>query len=144
MESLGLEFRSVTLDQRGRGRSTRAPRDVSREAFADDVAAVIRAAKAKTPVVLVGQSMGAHTAFITAARHPGVVETLVMVEGDIGGGGEPKCFSCMTRSPAGRPALTSTNRERLLRRRHHAGASLGERVRASGRRVVAKIRPGRH
>ena len=110
MESLGLEFRSVTLHQRGRGRSTRAPRDVSREAFADDVAAVIRAAKAKTPVVLVGQSMGAHTAFITAARHPGVVETLVMVEGDIGGGGEPKCFSCMTRSPAGRPALTSTNR----------------------------------
>lgn len=83
---------------------------LSREAFADDVAAVIRAAKAKTPVVLVGQSMGAHTAFITAARHPGVVETLVMVEGDIGGGGEPKCFSCMTRSPAGRPALTSTNR----------------------------------
>ncbi|MDQ6637815.1 MAG: alpha/beta hydrolase [Candidatus Dormibacteraeota bacterium] len=90
VESLGPAFTTTTLDQRGHGRSTRVPRDVSREAFADDVAAVIRAAEATTPVVLVGHSMGAHTAFITAARHPGLVETLVMVEGDIGGGGEQR------------------------------------------------------
>ena len=30
--------------------------------------------------------MGAHTAFLTAARHPHLVSHLVMIEGDIGGG----------------------------------------------------------
>jgi pimeloyl-ACP methyl ester carboxylesterase len=39
-------------------------------------------------VVLVGQSMGAHTAFIAAARYPHLVRRLVMIEGDIGGGGD--------------------------------------------------------
>ena len=36
--------------------------------------------------MLIGQSMGAHTAFLTAARYPHLVSHLVMIEGDIGGG----------------------------------------------------------
>ena len=79
--------RSLALDQRGHGRSTRRPEDLSREAFADDVAAVIEAAGLHRPVVLIGQSMGAHTAFFTAARYPHLVSHLVMIEGDVGGGG---------------------------------------------------------
>jgi pimeloyl-ACP methyl ester carboxylesterase len=83
---LSPRWRTLALDQRGHGRSTRRPHDLSREAFADDVAAVIDAAALDRPVVLVGQSMGAHTAFVTAARYPHLVSHLVMIEGDIGGG----------------------------------------------------------
>lgn len=82
--------RTVAMDQRGHGRSTRIPDDLSRDAFVDDVAAVIGAAAIKHPVVLIGQSMGAHTAFLTAARFPHLVSHLVMIEGDIGGGDDEK------------------------------------------------------
>jgi pimeloyl-ACP methyl ester carboxylesterase len=87
MRHLFPRCRTVAIDQRGHGRSTRIPDDLSRDAFADDVAAVIDAAAFEPPVVLIGQSMGAHTAFLTAARHPHLVSHLVMIEGDIGGGG---------------------------------------------------------
>jgi pimeloyl-ACP methyl ester carboxylesterase len=90
----------LALDQRGHGRSTRAPDDLSRQAFADDVAAVIEAAGLDRPVVLIGQSMGAHTALVTAARYPDLVSHLVMVEGDVGGGGDDQLASL-------REALTS-------------------------------------
>jgi pimeloyl-ACP methyl ester carboxylesterase len=86
MRHLSPRCRTVAVDQRGHGRSTRIPNDLSRAAFADDVAAVIDAAAFERPVVLIGQSMGAHTAFFTAARHPHLVSHLVMIEGDIGGG----------------------------------------------------------
>src|SRR3954469_11715415 len=86
MRHLFPHYRTVAVDQRGHGRSIRVPDDLSRDAFADDVAAVIDAAAIGSPVVLIGQSMGAHTAFLTAARHPHLVSHLVMIEGDIGGG----------------------------------------------------------
>jgi pimeloyl-ACP methyl ester carboxylesterase len=86
MRHLFPRCRTVAVDQRGHGRSTRMPDDLSRDAFADDVAAVFDTAAFTRPVVLIGQSMGAHTAFLTAARHPHLVSHLVMIEGDIGGG----------------------------------------------------------
>ena len=86
MRHLSPRWRTVALDQRGHGRSTRLPDDLSRDAFVDDVAAVIQAAALEHPVVLIGQSMGAHTAFLTAARYPHLVSRLVMIEGDVGGG----------------------------------------------------------
>ena len=75
----------ILLDQRGHGRSTRRPRDRSRAAFVEDVAAVIRA-QATGPVDLVGQSMGAHTAMLVAASHPSLVRRLVLLETDQGSG----------------------------------------------------------
>jgi pimeloyl-ACP methyl ester carboxylesterase len=87
MRHLFPRCRTVAIDQRGHGRSTRIPDDLSRDAFVDDVAAVCEAAGLPRPVVLIGQSMGAHTAFLTAARHPQLVSHLVMIEGAIGGGG---------------------------------------------------------
>jgi pimeloyl-ACP methyl ester carboxylesterase len=86
MRHLFPRCRTVALDQRGHGRSTRMPDDLSRDAFVDDVAAVIASAAIEHPVVLIGQSMGAHTAFLTAARYPHLVSQLVMIEGDVGGG----------------------------------------------------------
>jgi pimeloyl-ACP methyl ester carboxylesterase len=69
----------VALDQRGHGRSETHPGDVSRDAFVADVAFVIDALEL-APVVLVGQSMGANTAFLTAAAYPERVAGLVVAE----------------------------------------------------------------
>lgn len=79
-------FRVVVFDQRGHGRSTRKPQDLSRRAFVDDLAALIAALSPDHPVTLVGQSMGAHTAMLTAAAYSSRVARLVMVEGGVGGG----------------------------------------------------------
>lgn len=79
------EFRAILIDQRGHGDSTRHPVDLSRAAFVDDVVRVIEAETGQ-PVVLVGQSMGAHTAMLVAAARPDLVQRLVLLEGNQGGG----------------------------------------------------------
>ncbi len=86
--ALSSHATTITLDQRGHGASTRHPADLSREAFAADVVAVIKDAQVRWPVTLVGQSMGAHTAFLTAAWYPEFVDRLVMIDLDVGGGGQ--------------------------------------------------------
>jgi pimeloyl-ACP methyl ester carboxylesterase len=65
------------LDPRGHGDSERRPADVSRDAHVADTAAVLGTVG---PAVLVGQSLGGHTCFLTAARHRDLVTRLVMVE----------------------------------------------------------------
>lgn len=81
-------WRVLALDQRGHGRSTRNPGDLPRNAYAGDVIAVLDAADVTEPVVLIGQSMGGHTAMWVAASSPTRIGRLVMIEGDTGGGGE--------------------------------------------------------
>jgi len=81
-----LAGRSVVLiDQRGHGESTRRPTDTSRAAYVSDVARVIEA-ETSEPVIVIGQSMGAHTAMLLAADRPDLVRALVMLEGDQGSG----------------------------------------------------------
>jgi pimeloyl-ACP methyl ester carboxylesterase len=82
---LSPAHRVVAVDQRGHGASERLPADVSRDAYVDDVLAVIEQLGLEAPV-LVGQSLGGHTAVLTAARHPALVRALVLVEA---GAGEP-------------------------------------------------------
>jgi pimeloyl-ACP methyl ester carboxylesterase len=79
------QHRVIAVDQRGHGHSTRRPGDLSRRAYADDVAAVVDRLAGGRPVTLVGQSMGGHTAMLTAAWHPGLVRRLVMLEAGVGG-----------------------------------------------------------
>ncbi len=86
MNALAADFRVVALDQRGHGRSTRRPADVSREAFVQDAVALIDHVSPGQPVHLVGQSMGAHTAMLAAAARPDLVKSLVMLEADAGSG----------------------------------------------------------
>ncbi|MFJ5264968.1 alpha/beta fold hydrolase [Streptomyces sp. NPDC088387] len=76
--------RVVAVDMRGHGASERHPEDVSRAAFVADVVAVIEQLELRRPV-LVGQSLGGHTAMLTAAAHPGLVHALVLVEAGAGG-----------------------------------------------------------
>ncbi|MGL5864028.1 MAG: alpha/beta fold hydrolase [Phycicoccus sp.] len=84
--ALAATHRVVAFDQRGHGRSIHHPRDLSRAAFVADVAR-LAARLGLGPLTLVGQSMGAHTAMLTAAAHPEMVRRLVLVEGGVGGGG---------------------------------------------------------
>jgi pimeloyl-ACP methyl ester carboxylesterase len=81
------EFRTILVDLRGHGRSTRRPGDLSREAFVADVVQVIESAVA-APVALVGQSMGGHTAMMVAAKRPDLVSRLVLLESGAGSGSE--------------------------------------------------------
>ncbi|WP_329060246.1 alpha/beta fold hydrolase [Streptomyces sp. NBC_01429] len=81
---LSSVYRVVAVDQRGHGVSGRFPSDVSKDAFVEDVAVVANQLGLER-VVLVGQSMGGHTAILIAARHPELVRALVVIEADVGG-----------------------------------------------------------
>lgn len=69
----------MAVDQRGHGASERRPADVSRSAYVADVRAVCEQLGLHQPV-LIGQSLGGHTAMLTAAAHPELVRGLVLVE----------------------------------------------------------------
>ena len=76
---LSATHRVDALDQRGHGRRERRPTNVSREAFvADAIAAIDELALA--PAVLIGQSLGGHTAFLVATARPDLVRGLVIAE----------------------------------------------------------------
>lgn len=76
---LSPRYRVVAVDQRGHGASERQPEDVSRAAYVADVVAVLEQLALRRPV-LVGQSLGGHTAMLTAAAHPGQIRALVLIE----------------------------------------------------------------
>lgn len=76
---LSASCRVVAPEQRGHGRSERRPADLSRSAFVDDAAAWLRRLDL-APAAVVGQSLGGHTAFLLAARHPELVRALVVAE----------------------------------------------------------------
>ncbi|MEV8415539.1 alpha/beta hydrolase [Streptomyces niveus] len=78
-ELLGPAYRLVGYDARGHGRSDRLPEDVSRAAHVRDAVAVAGQLALARPV-LIGQSLGGLTALLTAATHPDLVRTLVLVE----------------------------------------------------------------
>ena len=84
IEELRADWCVVSVEQRGHGTSTRRPDDVSRQAYVDDVLAVLDDLGVDE-VPIVGQSMGAHTAMLLAARAPERIDRLVMVEGGLGG-----------------------------------------------------------
>jgi pimeloyl-ACP methyl ester carboxylesterase len=81
---LSPRYRVVALDQRGHGASERYPQDVSRAAYVADVIAVLDQLDLRRPV-LVGQSLGGHTATLTAAAHPERIRALVLIEAGPGG-----------------------------------------------------------
>lgn len=88
-EAVGGPYRFILPDLRGHGASTRRPADLSRAAFADDVAAVIRHVSPGGPVTLAGQSMGGHTAILAAAALPQLITRLVVLEATVAGGFDP-------------------------------------------------------
>jgi pimeloyl-ACP methyl ester carboxylesterase len=87
--AIGGSYRFVLPDLRGHGNSTRRPADVSRGAFVDDVAEVIRHVSPDRPVTLIGQSMGGHTAVLAAAAFPDLVARLIVLEATVAVGEDP-------------------------------------------------------
>ncbi|MGW0084297.1 alpha/beta fold hydrolase [Streptomyces sp. NPDC003393] len=81
---LSPRHRVVALDQRGHGAGERRPDDRSRAAYVADVIAVLDQLR-RRQAVLIGQSLGGHTAMLTAAAHPDRVHALVLVEAGPGG-----------------------------------------------------------
>lgn len=69
----------IAIDLRGRGRSVEAPGPFGLRQHADDVASLID--QLGGPCVVVGHSMGASVALMTAERHPAAVGDLVLVDG---------------------------------------------------------------
>jgi pimeloyl-ACP methyl ester carboxylesterase len=88
--AVGGRYRFILPDLRGHGASTRRPADLSREAFTADAAALIRLVSPGRPVILGGQSMGGHTAILTAASRPELVGRLVSLEATVAGGADAK------------------------------------------------------
>lgn len=79
VEWLAATHRVIALDQRGHGQSTRRPGDVSRAAYVQDVIALIEILDTG-PAILVGHSLGGHTAMLVAAQRPDLVDRLVVAE----------------------------------------------------------------
>ncbi|MEU2549167.1 alpha/beta hydrolase [Streptomyces roseolus] len=88
-------YRVLALDQRGHGESERAPEDVSRRAYVDDVLGVVEefgrdgseggGGSGERDFVLVGQSYGGHAALLAAARrHPRVAGAVLVEAGPAG------------------------------------------------------------
>ena len=76
-------FRIVTYDQRGHGESSKPSSGYDFGNVCADLGAVLRAVKAKRPV-LVGHSYGANVAIEYAARHPRALAGVVSVDGGMG------------------------------------------------------------
>ncbi|MFF1444576.1 alpha/beta fold hydrolase [Streptomyces sp. NPDC058295] len=139
---LSCRYRVVAVDQRGHGASERHPRDVSRAAYGADVIAVVDQLALQRPV-LVGQSLGGHTAMLTAAAHPGLVRALVLVEAGSGGpypNGPVDIGGWLDSWPT--PLPSRWNGSRIPRRRT-GRCRLGGRAGRTRRQMVASLRPGR-
>ncbi len=81
-EQLGGEVTLLAPDLRGRGRSNGIAGPFSMAAHADDLVDVLDHAGVEQATV-VGHSMGAFVAVVTAHRHPGRVSRLVLIDGGL-------------------------------------------------------------
>jgi pimeloyl-ACP methyl ester carboxylesterase len=124
---LSEDHRVVAFDQRGHGGSDRRPTDLSKDAFVDDVRAVITEL-GLAPLVLIGQSLGGHTAFLTAARHPELVSALVVAEASPEGD-DPDSVECVRQWLAAWPVPFPSREEAI---QYFGGESLAARAWADG------------
>jgi pimeloyl-ACP methyl ester carboxylesterase len=76
---LAAGFRVIAYDARAHGTSTRRPPTVTRAAYVGDAVTLIEEL-GLSPVTLIGQSLGGHTAMLLAAARPELVDALVLVE----------------------------------------------------------------
>ena len=78
-------YELVLYDARGHGRSEQPPGGYTYDQLAEDLAGVITALNLAQPIVI-GHSMGAATAALMAARHPGLARALILEDPPAGRG----------------------------------------------------------
>lgn len=76
---LAPRYRAVALDQRGHGHSDKPEGPYTRDAYIQDAEAVVEQL-GLAPVILIGHSMGALTAWQFAARRPDLVRGVVVCD----------------------------------------------------------------
>lgn len=74
---LTKHYHVIGLDQRGHGWSDKPNHAYTRDHYVNDIAAVIQTLSSK-PALIIGHSMGALNAWVTAARFPELVSGLVL------------------------------------------------------------------
>jgi len=77
---LAATHRVCSYDRAGLGFSDAGPMPRTAQAEADDLRALVRAAKLDTPVILVGHSLASYIARLYAGAHPADVAALVLVD----------------------------------------------------------------
>ena len=86
---LAKSRRVIAVEMQGHGRTADAPRDLSYENFADDVAALLEHLKIPR-ADLIGYSMGGSVAMQCAIRHPDKVRKAVIISSTFRSDGMPK------------------------------------------------------
>jgi 3-oxoadipate enol-lactonase len=108
VRQLKLKYSVLTLDLRCHGLTKGAFEDCRIERWADDVSTLIDVLKLKS-VALIGHSLGARIVVEAAARNPGAVGTLVLLDGSRMYGG----FSATKASSPGTTAEVATGHAAL-------------------------------
>lgn len=123
------DVRVVAPDLRGRGRSNALPGPYGLAAHADDLARALESVGAG-PAVVVGHSMGAFVALVTADRYPALVSAVVLVDGGLpldvpAGVGVDEAIQAVLGPAAQRLAMTFPNHAayRAFWQRHPAFAN---------------------
>jgi pimeloyl-ACP methyl ester carboxylesterase len=75
---LSKQFRVIAMATRGHGRSSIGSKPFSRRLFADDAAAVLKH-ETNQPVIVIGSSDGANTAYMLAAVYPDSIKKVVAI-----------------------------------------------------------------
>lgn len=79
LEQLAGEFRCVSIDQRGHGRSGKPATGYGAASFAEDVAALVRHFGGR-PALVVGHSLGARNGIVAASLHPSLIAGVVAID----------------------------------------------------------------
>lgn len=79
LEQLAGEFRCVSVDQRGHGRSDKPATGYGSDAFAEDIAGLVRHFGGR-PALVVGHSLGARNGIVTAAKYPALIAGVVAID----------------------------------------------------------------
>ena len=78
--SLSMNLRVIAVDLRGRGRSDKPAAGYSIDVHVSDLCALMNDMKLSRPIVM-GHSLGAYIALVLAARHPDLVDSIILVDG---------------------------------------------------------------
>lgn len=79
IEALASQFRCVSIDQRGHGRSAKPAFGYAAADFASDIAAIVARLDAG-PALVIGHSLGARNALVAASSYPAAIAAVVAVD----------------------------------------------------------------